>query len=337
MTLVTDPNILAQLNSQGSTAVTDPAILKQLNSEQNKHEKTSAMGAFGRAAFNSVPELIFHLMKQTGATHLPQYPQGPLSEQPGDSEHPVAKGLGDIAGNPLNYLGAGALVKGAAKLGAKTIPITARGIMKQMSGHKAEEIAKATEKYGSLWNDAAEAGVTHAPPTSSAKTNLSRVLDKTTENENEFMKEYLANPTLENAHWAKSDLGRFIRKQDKIHAKNNLTGPELKTLKAAKEAKQELEHSMFHGNPELDTRYQDLTREYAQDVIPYKNLEELTLFERNKLRPKTAVKSLKNNEEFMIELSKRYPGLKMHGKGGKDLLKDIMKMGGIEALGKYLP
>ncbi len=78
--------------------------------------KTSALGAFSRSAFNSVPGLMLSLMQKTGLTGLKELPRGPFSEQPGDIEHPVAQTLGHVAGNPLNYNIGKAAIKGGGAL-----------------------------------------------------------------------------------------------------------------------------------------------------------------------------------------------------------------------------
>lgn len=86
--------------------------------------KTSALGAFGRSAFNSVPGLMLSLMQKTGLTGLKELPRGPFSEKPGDIEHPIAQTLGHVAGNPLNYNLGKAAIKGGgaiARIASKDI------------------------------------------------------------------------------------------------------------------------------------------------------------------------------------------------------------------------
>ena len=121
MSRVTDPNILAQLNGEEPQKVTDPSILRQLNGEKEP-DKTSSLGSFGRSAFSSVPHAIYNMMKAAGIPVVDEYPSGPLDVKPEDTEeHPIASFAGEMAGNPLTYIGAGAGLKGAIK-GAQALP-----------------------------------------------------------------------------------------------------------------------------------------------------------------------------------------------------------------------
>ena len=74
------------------------------------------------------------------------------------------------------------------------------------------------------------------------------------------------------------------------------------------------------GNEDLAKRYNDLATKYKEKVVPYTRLTELSEAEANRMRPKTAVKNLLNDEQFRIELAKHYPGLFLHRPGTKRAL-----------------
>jgi len=238
------------------------------------------------------------------------------------------------------------MVKGVPEKAAQAMdalpPIRAKAIMEKMSGHKAQKINEAKEEYGRLWEDAAKEGITHVPPTDEIIENRLQVLKHTPTKHHQSLDNYLTNPTLENAHWAQSELGSLIRHYEDIYDKQGLSPSQQRTLRAARKIQNSIHDTMFSNNhfgihPELEERYTDLSNRYKKEVIPYKRLEELSAFEKNKMRPKTAVKKLKADEEFMIQLAKRYPGLMLHSKAAKELRNTAATAAGLSKLTKFLP
>lgn len=222
---------------------------------------------------------------------------------------------------------------GLAQL-ARGIPITARGIINRMSRHKQEALGNARTQYGDLFNEAAQEGITHAIPPVGILRNRDLITRNSSAKHHRLYNQYLENPTLENAHWAQSELGSLERHLEKIENKQGLTPIQHQTLRAANQARQQIRASMFNHenlgrNPFLSDRYQHLSNQYRENVIPYTRLEELSETEANRLRPKTAVKELLKDDQFMIELARRYPGIFLHTPAAKSLGRKALGVGAV--------
>lgn len=215
---------------------------------------------------------------------------------------------------------------GLMKAGLKAIPVTAKGITNKLSSHKKEALNQANIEYSDLFNQAANQGITHVMPPKSAIENVGRITSNSQKKHNQSLNEYILNPTLENAHRAQSELGSLERHLDSIANKNGLTPTQHKTLRAAQKAREDIKSQMFAenalgANPQLGELYKHITNNYRKNVIPYTRLQELTETEQGRMLPKKAVKQLLNDDQFMIELSKRYPGLMMHTPKAKSISK----------------
>lgn len=205
--------------------------------------------------------------------------------------------------------GIGSLLRG--------LPISSRGIMNRMLSHKQEALNEARRDYGNLFSEANESGITHISPPESAVQNRHRITANSQRKYHQSLNEYIQNPSLENAHRAQSELGALERHMDSIANKNGLTPSQHRTLRAAQQTRSDIKNSMLGegglgSNQPLAERYQQLTNQYRENVVPYTRLQQLTETEHQRMRPKTAVKELLNDDQFMIELSRRYPGLFLH-------------------------
>ena len=225
------------------------------------------------------------------------------------------------------------------------LPIGSRGIMNRMSHHKQGALAEARQNYNNLFTEAANQGITHVIPPESSLANRNRIVANSQAKHHRSFNEYLNNPTLENAHWAQSELGALERHLESIANKNGLTPSQHRTLRATQEARNDIRQQMFSENalgssPELGQHYQELSNRYREHVVPYTRLQELSETEAGRMRPKTAVKQLLNDEQFMIDLAHRYPGIRLHTKSAKNILKSIMgtaaTIGGYEGIKKLL-
>lgn len=221
--------------------------------------------------------------------------------------------------------------------GVRVPAVTAKGIVKQIVADKSKYLNAAQKDFGELFKDAADKGFMHAPPLKEVIRNQAEVIKNSVPRHHNSLKRYLNDPTLENAHWAQSELGALTRHLDSISKKNGLTPSQVKTYKAAISARKGIHDSMFDKNvlgnqSELSGRYQDLRNKYREEVIPYTRLEEISEVEDKRMRPKTALKDLMNDEEFMIQLAKRYPGLLAHNPSAKKV-GSYLGAGGLGVLG----
>jgi hypothetical protein len=235
----------------------------------------------------------------------------------------------------------GQLFAAPETLGVKIPAVTSKGLIKQLSAEKASRLAQAKKDYSTLFNDAETQGINSVQPTEKILKNKQEIIDNSQEKYHDSLKKYLDDPTVENAHWAQSELGALERHFNQIDKRSGLTPSQINTYKAVTETRNALKKAMFSdnalgANPLLGMRYQNLAEKYKTDVIPYTSLEELSDVEAGKLRPKTAVKKLLSNEEFMINLSKRYPGLFLHTPTAKSIGLGTAGLLGYDELKKFL-
>ena len=249
-------------------------------------------------------------------------------EQPGDQ---LFKDIGTV----------GSLFAGPEMVGAKLPAVTAKGITKSISATKAARKATAAKDYSSLFERAGEAGITHAKPPKSVTASENHIVEHSEPRFHESLQTYIENPTVENAHWAQSELGALERHLDSISKKNGLTPSQIKTFKAVQQARKGIKESMFSkqamgANPKLGKEYDQLAQKYKEEVGPYTSLEDIHQFEAGKMRPKTVVKNLQRDEEFMTKLAKDYPGLKLHTPGAKKVMWGLMGLMGYDEVKKLL-
>jgi hypothetical protein len=235
-------------------------------------------------------------------------------------------------------LGTAASMFAAPEAAGMRVPaVTAKGIVKQIVADKSKYLNAAQKDFGELFKDAANKGFMHAPPVKEVTKNQAEIIKNSVPKYHNSLKRYVNDPTIENAHWAQSELGSFIRHLDSISKKQGLTPSQVKTYKSAVNARKGIHDSMFDkgalGNQsELAGRYNELRNKYRNEVIPYTRLEEISEVEGKRMRPKTALKGLMNDEEFMIQLAKRYPGLLAHNPSVKKA-SSYLGAGGLGVLG----
>lgn len=219
-------------------------------------------------------------------------------------------------------------------LTSKVPSVTSKGILKQLAKDKAKQLSVAQKEYGELFSTAAEKGYTHALPTEGVKKQADLILKNSPARFHPAYEKYLADPTIENAHWAQSELGALERYYDKLSSTNPLTPTQHKAAKAVSNARKEIKKAMFQenalgGNPALASRYDNLATKYRENVIPYTRLQELSEVEAGKMRPSTARKRLMKDEEFMIQLANKYPGLNLYS----PIMQKLLGYGGASAIG----
>lgn len=207
--------------------------------------------------------------------------------------------------------------------GGRSAAITSRGITNALSRHKQAAINQARQEYGQLFTSAADQGMTHAFPTGEILQNRNVITRNSSPKHHRAYNQYLQNPTIENAHWAQSELGDLERHLQSIDNRQGLTPTQHRALRAARETRANIRDAMFSenalgANPELGQLYQKLATRYRENVVPYNRLEPLSEVEQGRMRPKKAIKDLMNDEEFRIQLARRYPGLFLHTPAAKN-------------------
>lgn len=131
------------------------------------------------------------------------------------------------------------------------------------------------------------------------------------------VQKYIENPTVENAHWAQSDLGKLKNKLDMKQAGNvDLYNRYNNAQKAIKDA---MFKAMENKGPEFNKAYSDASDFYKKRVVPYQR-KDVDLYEMKKLNDSQFIKSLTKNPEFLSSA----PGKENKLLRGKDLINSIL-------------
>lgn len=230
------------------------------------------------------------------------------------------KQSGDVAAQLIpSIIGPGGLgIKAIKKLAEKAPSFLPGSIGRELTANKQAVKKAAKHDYNELFADAKKHGIKDVPV---PDINHERLLEHTSGREHEALHDYILHPTFENAHWAQSELGYVIRHFDEIKKNAKTSGglrpSDNKTLKAAQDAQIKIKNAMHEqsglaGHPELESRYKKLSADYANKVVPYGRLKELTQHEEKKLTNNNLIKSLLKNDEFMLGLGKQYKGMNLH-------------------------
>jgi hypothetical protein len=135
------------------------------------------------------------------------------------------------------------------------------------------------------------------------------ILDNAPAKYKKSLDKFLKEPTLENAHWAQSDMGALERY---FKLNNSKTTPQSKALDEAIEVQKRLRgfiHSAFtkHGDKYLSTRYGRITRGYAKDVVPFSTSKTVKKL-MNKQKEEKLMESI---HEKVPEIQKREQAIKL--------------------------
>ena len=174
---------------------------------------------------------------------------------------------------------------------------------------KAAAKAKYKGEYGDIFKTAEEAGIKKV-----AKPNIkTNDFFKNSQREyNQSLSDFLKNPTLENAHWAQSDLGKYTDKMAK--SPNPLPYEQIKALNQALDVRNKLKEEIvtsLNKNKGLGAKYHAISEGYKKDVIPYENeiIDRLNPGNKKRVSKKTASKLLAKNEKFNLDTEFKYPEL----------------------------
>lgn len=151
------------------------------------------------------------------------------------------------------------------------------------------------------------------------KLNTKAILKNTTKSEAEALKDFLKNPTLKNAHDAQSDLGKAIRRLERINESAGLKTSQSRALDAAKTAQERLRESITRefdksGKSGLAKTYSELTEGYKREVLPYTRNKSINKFLKGDLTASDLVSKLPKEEAFRARLLEKYPELGLREK-----------------------
>lgn len=134
----------------------------------------------------------------------------------------------------------------------------------------------------------------------------------------EYFKEFLENPTLQGAHYAKSEIKAFQRGLEKKAVKQGKSwgSGDKKAYKASEKIEQDLESAMKNAfnasnNPNLSTEYFDLGSRYGKEMGPFINVPAFSQYSSEEIKPTTLAKKILSNDKFMkSKEASNIPGLK---------------------------
>jgi hypothetical protein len=215
---------------------------------------------------------------------------------------------GELGGREVGAaLGSGANVIGQALPSA---------IGKRVLKNKANVEKKYEKAYTSLFDEAKAKGIKDVGRLKEVDIDL---IKSQSADFGKALSKFQKAPTLENAHIAQSDLGKFTRSLEKKI--NELPSEKQAAYRAAKEAQKQLRKAIMEsteksGHPELGRKYIDLTHGYRKDVIPYRN-EAIRKTEAGDIAPRYLPSALHRDKEFITALGNKYPELFLSGRGAK--------------------
>lgn len=174
---------------------------------------------------------------------------------------------------------------------------------------KAAIKARYKGEYGDIFKTAEDAGIKKV-----TKPNIKTddFFKNSKREYNSSLAEFMKNPTLENAHWAQSDLGKYADKMAK--SPYALTSEQIKALNQALDAQSRLKEEIvtsLNRSKGLGAKYHAISEGYGKDVIPYENeiIDRLNPWHEKRISKKTASKLLAKNEKFNLDTEFKYPEL----------------------------
>ena len=232
--------------------------------------------------------------------------------------------------------GAGAipgLVKGAGTLYRATSP--SRIAKKVVADRNALKSAY-SKGYNEFFKEAEKEGINAIDV---PKFNAKAIIKNTTKSEAEALKGFLKNPTLKNAHDAQSDLGKAIRRLERINESSGLKTSQSRALDAAKTAQERLRGAISgefekSGKSGLSKTYAELTEGYKREVLPYTRNKSINKFLKGDLTSQDLVRKLPKDEMFRARLLEKYPEIGIRGAASKYAPK-IIEGSGIGLLAHY--
>lgn len=217
---------------------------------------------------------------------------------------------------------------GGALKAAKALPGFAKSFSgsanaKKILADKAAVQQQYNKAYNSLFDKAKAYGLGDEA-VKAPKLNVENVIDNSSKIYNKSLKDFIQRPTLEGAHRAQSDLGKFVEKLNRVERSHTLTSTQYKALEEAINAQKKIRGTLFselnkRGGKDLALEYQNLTKGYRQDVAPYLGNRTLKALEKGEMEPATAARKLAKDEKFNLATSNKYPELQ------RSLLVDSLK------------
>lgn len=270
----------------------------------NLAQTPKALANYGANRLNLLPQGIVNFVNKMTPEDTTKSINA-LFEQP---QYPGEALIRGAVRNAANIAGTGALAKTFNPL-----QLTAKNIAKDVINTAEKNKESYSNHYENLFKHASSQGLddlSHVSPAIDLKTLRKYSPAKSIAGVEDFVK----NPTLKNAHNAKSDLLRINRDLSKM---TTLKTAERKQYKASTDAIDAIRENMFKDpdgklNQRLADRYNLLQQGYAKEVIPYRN-KAINSFKRGELSAKELVSSLSKGQ-FASQRGKYHPAIGLRNK-----------------------
>lgn len=196
----------------------------------------------------------------------------------------------------------------SAALGSIVPPTTglrSSKISENIAEHRGQITKEYSKKYEDLFKKAKEEGLSEIKlPTVNYDLLQSNIPTK----QFRSIRQLQNNPTIENAHRAQSDLGKFIsnNKNKQLDSETN------KAIKEAIIAQKKLKgkiHTELSNVKGLSNEYHKITKGYGEEVVPYRYNKDISKFIEGKMKPSNLVGKLTKNDEFMLKQASKHPEL----------------------------
>ena len=170
---------------------------------------------------------------------------------------------------------------------------------------------KINKKYGAgyteLWGEGKKSGAEYT-----VRQKLSPILGREMKHARASLKRYKQDPSIENAHWLQSDLGKDIRS---LEGQPVLSSEKLRALDVARKTQERMKSAIdrsfnTRARPDLTKRYHELTKGYGEEATPYLSPQvkkALNRYKSGKADAKQTLKKLRGSSVFNEELAAKFP------------------------------
>lgn len=226
---------------------------------------------------------------------------------------------------------------------------TTMGIAKNLTGLRSKNIAEKVmqgmkeskaeyaKKFGNIFKETESRGIANKVKPIDANE---RLLNRAGNKDYLYaLEQYNKKPSIEKAHEAQSQLGKYIKDIGSPKSTLDRHAKE-EAKKVSKGLREHIAHQMQKtGNTDLALKYNEARKGYSQEVAPYLNSKAIKKFLNDELRPNKLASFLGKEEKFMSKLGQyRHPEIQQ-----REMIKNILnsKIGqygigtGLGGLGLY--
>jgi len=189
----------------------------------------------------------------------------------------------------------------------KSTPLNSKMIAKDVLKGMESTEKHYNQEFNSIFNEAKNRNIAHVG-IEIPKFNYSILKKGGSKDYLHSLNEFKKNPTLENAHNAQSDLGKYA---SSIGRPSNTLEREAKD--EALNLSDKLRESMMNGfsrnkSSDLALKYNNARKGYKEEYIPYLNSKSIKALKSGDLRPSKFATKIANEEKFMSKIGQyRHP------------------------------